>query len=371
MRGLLVAVVLCCLLVDVFGASNYVVGGYFPNWSPDLACHGLPVSEFDASPYTHVWYAFGTVSTSNWMPSANGDEKPGGLLSQLVALKQNHTKLNILVSFGGAGQDQFFSPLTSSSSNRQTFVSNVIQWLRKYDLDGLDLDWEMPTGSAAQNYASLFAELRTAINAEHASSGKPALFLTVASYGDYRGLVNWPIVQMAQSLDWFNMMTYEEHGPWDSTTPTGINAPIMSSDGYDLTDCVNGYLALGVPSSKLLLGAPTFAHSWKLQDPSKTYIGAPGAGPGPQGKCTQSPGDLAYFEVETFISGGATVVWDNTSQTHYCYQGSTWVSYDDPRSFAAKAQLVIAKKLRGIFVWDIDEDDKNALIDSAVATLNS
>jgi GH18 family chitinase len=26
---------------------------------------------------------------------------------------------------------------------------------------------------------------------------------------------------MAQSLDWFNIMTYEEHGPWDSTTPTG------------------------------------------------------------------------------------------------------------------------------------------------------
>jgi GH18 family chitinase len=103
---------------------------------------------------------------------------------------------------------------------------------------------------------------------------------------------------MAQSLDWFNMMTYEEHGPWDDTTPTGIpiyfifsfilfyfilfyfislcldffhssfilltgiNAPINSPDGYDLTDCVKGYLALGVPSSKLLLGAPTFAHSW-------------------------------------------------------------------------------------------------------------
>ncbi len=38
------------------------------------------------------------------------------------------------------------------------------------------------------------------------------------------------------------MMTYEEHGPWNDTTPTGINAPINSPDGYDLTDCVEGYL---------------------------------------------------------------------------------------------------------------------------------
>jgi len=288
-----------------------------------------------------------------------------------VALKKNHTKLNVLISFGGGGQDKFFAPLTSSSSNRQTFISNVIPWLRKYNLDGLDLDWEFPTGSAAQNYASLFADLRTAIDAEHSSSGKPALILSVASYGDKQDLGSWPIAEMAKSLDWFNMMTYEEHGPWDNKTPTGINAPINSADGYDLTDCVNGYLALGVPSSKLLLGAPTFAHSWKLADPSKTYIGAPGAGPGPEGQCTQSPGDLAYFEVETFISKGATVVWDTTSQTHYCYQGSTWVSYDDPRSFSAKAELVKSKNLRGIFVWDIDEDDKNALINSAVATLNN
>ncbi len=100
-------------------------------------------------------------------------------------------------------------------------------------------------------------------------------------------------------------------------------------------------------------------------------------------------GDLAYFEVETLISEGATVEWDTTAQAPYLYKGSTWVSYDNPRyyftqhrnvqylmygngrSFAAKAQLVKNYNLRGIFVWDIDEDDNNALINSAVATFNS
>ncbi len=65
------------LLVSLFlGArgAGYVVGGtidgevcgkcynlllftgYFPNWSGDLACHKMPVSAFNATPYTHVWY---------------------------------------------------------------------------------------------------------------------------------------------------------------------------------------------------------------------------------------------------------------------------------------------------------------------------
>ncbi len=52
------------------------------------------------------------------MPSAGGDENPGGILAQLVDLKENYTELHVLISLGGAGQDQFFDPLTSSGSNR-------------------------------------------------------------------------------------------------------------------------------------------------------------------------------------------------------------------------------------------------------------
>jgi len=363
-------VLVCALLAVVGASSNYIVGGYFPNWAPYLACHSLPVSAFDPSPYTHIWYAFGSVSTSTWAPDAGGDEN-GGVLTQLVNLKSSHPNLHVLVSFGGGGQSDFFYPLSGSASNRQTFISKVIPWLRRYNLDGLDLDWEFPTGQDAQNFATLLAEVRTAINAEHTSSGKPALILTIAGYGDKQDLPSWPIAKMAQSLDWFNIMTYEEHGPWDSTTPTGINAPINSDDGYDLAGAVNGYLALGVPASKILLGAPTFAHSFKLADATKHYIGAPGAGPGPQGKCTQSPGDLAYWEVETLISQGATVVWDAQSQTPYLYQGTTWVSYENPASFAAKAQFAKANNLRGLFVWDIDEDDNNVLINAAAGVFNS
>lgn len=356
-------------LVQV-GYCGSVVGGYFPNWSDQLGCHDLPVSEFDSSPYTHVWYAFGTVSTSNWMPSAGGDENPGGVLADLVALKQNQNNLSVLISFGGGGQSGFFAPLASSSNNRKTFIANVIPWLRKYNLDGLDYDWEFPTGSAAKNFNTLLAETRTAINAEHASSGLPALILTVAGYGDQQDIPSWPVAEMAQSLDWFNMMTYEEHGPWDDSTPTGINAPINSTDGYDLTGCVKGYLAAGVDPSKLLLGMPTFGHSWLLADPNQHGIGAPGAGPAPGGNCTGSPGYLAYWEVETFISNGATVVWDDLSQTPYCYNGDIWVSYDNPQSFAVKGAFATQWGLRGIFVWDIDEDDNNVLIKSAAAAMN-
>ena len=62
--------------------------------------------------------------------------------------------LNSLLFIPGgakAGSDGF-NVVTASASSRKTFLENVIKFLRKWDFDGVDIDWEFPedTHSLAQ-----------------------------------------------------------------------------------------------------------------------------------------------------------------------------------------------------------------------------
>lgn len=112
-----------------------------------------------------------------------------------------------------------FSDLAALTSAQKAFFKSLLSFMTTYGFDGVDIDWEYPvalerSGKAAdlKNYPTFLQNLKTALGSTGHNYG---LSITVPS--SYWYMQNFDIVAIEKTIDWFNVMTYDLHGTWDST----------------------------------------------------------------------------------------------------------------------------------------------------------
>lgn len=150
------------------------------------------------------------------------------------ALRKQSPSTKTLVAIGGWNEGSTkYSAMAKNPSSRARFVKNVVDFVKKHDFDGFDVDWEYPAqrgGAAAdvQNFVQLLKELRTAFDAN-------GLILSAAvGAAASSASQSYNIAEVSKYLHFINLMTYDLHGSWESQT--GLNAglyPAASEYGND------------------------------------------------------------------------------------------------------------------------------------------
>ncbi|XP_076936587.1 class V chitinase CHIT5a-like [Bidens hawaiensis] len=249
--------------------------------------------------------------------------------------------------------------MASSQNSRGTFIRSTIQMARKYNFDGVDIDWEYPqTQTAIDNFGLLLDEWRVAVNQEAKSTGKPQLLLSAAT--NYKAVVDggpkYPVESIKRNLDWINAMCYDYHGPW-TPSATGTLAALYDPNGHVSTsDGLQSWINAGIQKEKLVMGLPLFGRTWKLQNPSVNGIGAPAVGIGPGNE-----GAMLYSEVQQFnTKNKAKVVYDTSTVSYYSVAGTSWIGYDDVSSVQKKVEYARSLNIGGYFLWTVvgDQDWK-------------
>jgi len=81
------------------------------------------------------------IPSSSYDLSFSDPSSSPAILKRLV--KAAHSgKSKVVISIGGWGGGEYFSPAVGDASSRKTFINNIVAFHKKYNLDGIDIDWE-------------------------------------------------------------------------------------------------------------------------------------------------------------------------------------------------------------------------------------
>ncbi len=69
-----------------------------------------------------------------------------GSLQLLLARHVNPLPQGIISIGGGSFSPDIWSEMAATAATRAKFVASVVSWLQTYQADGIDLDWEFPSG---------------------------------------------------------------------------------------------------------------------------------------------------------------------------------------------------------------------------------
>ena len=330
--------------------------------------------ELDATAITRINYAFARIQNGRIV---EGFPTDAANLTAITAMRQSHPGLSVLISVGGWTWSDGFSDAALTKRSRATLVASAVEFLRRYELDGIDVDWEYPGQAGAghtfrsrdkRNFTLLMRDLRAALNRESRKERRP-LELTMAAGASEDFLQHTEMRKAQLYVDAVNLMTYDYYGP-ASDTITGNHAPLLTDPAdpkhMSADASVRAFVTAGVPASKIVLGIPFYGRAWADVPDAQHGLFQPGR--------QSSLGELPYSAIQSIMLGaGFTRYWDEAAQVPYLYNPKTreFVSYEDEESAAAKSRYALSHKLQGIMFWRFFNDPSGQLLHAITQELYS
>lgn len=324
---------------------NYSIIGYAMN--PSLST----ITREDTQKLTHLNLAFGLIKDG--LPDLN--ILPD--ISLIHTFRLWNPALKIVLSIGGWGAGGF-STMAMTDEGRRNFAHACLDLVERYGLDGIDIDWEYPCSDLAEidadprdreNFTLLLTALRESLGQDR--------ILSIAVGGDESFIQNTEMDQVANIVDYVQLMTYDLRGGF--TSVAGHHAALGASRGdtsnANARAVVELFRAAGVPYGKMVLGAAFYGRSFTVTSTENNGIlqSSVAGVPGPAfGEITES-----FLEEHRYKE-----YWDEEAEAAYLFNGTVFVSFESERAIRLKCNYVKEKRLHGIMYWEHGNDPTRTLL---------
>lgn len=219
--------------------------------------------------------------------------------------------------------------IMSYIGKRQRLIDSLMTDVKEYDLDGINLDFELIPTEAVPHYVEFIRELSVACRRE-------GVVLSVDNYPPQGGS-NYNLKEQGICVDYVVLMSYDEH--WGSGGVAGSVASIgFVEQSIELTE-------KAVPAEKIINAIPFYTRVWKSKG----------------GEVTSDA--IGMVQAEEFISkNNIQTVWDEEACQNYGEKEMGGILYqvwlEDEDSISTKLNIMKKHGVAGVAEWQLGMEDK-------------
>ncbi|WP_316821797.1 glycoside hydrolase family 18 protein [Pedobacter gandavensis] len=317
---------------------------------------------------THINYAFVDVQGNRAFLT---NEKTDTVnFRKLLLLKKKNPALKILISIGGWAWSKNFSDAVLTDTSRAAFAASAVDIIRKYKLDGVDIDWEYPgrPGEVGniyrpedkRNFTLMFEAIRKDLDVlEKETAQKKLLTTAVGGFSDF--LLHTEMDKAAKYLDYVNLMTYDYYSGKVAGHHTNLYASKLYPGANSADIAVQAYIDAGVPVSKLVMGLAFYGRNSKVESGTATGLGA---------NYIKGEFGSGFTRIkDSLINNKGFVAYkDKDARASYLFNANTQtlITYDDEWSVTEKCNYVKEHQMAGVMFWEYASDPKEYLLNEVV-----
>jgi len=290
------------------------------------------------------WDDFSHLAVSSIYPLPNGElstEKADLFIDKIVSVAHAKGK-KVIISVGGAGEaSKGFIALSKDRDSFERFVFNLLSYVDRHQIDGIDIDWEYWTYQSEQGKggndpieSQQLVDIVKTIKKQMKSNN----ILTVdIMAGHWVGEQYLPELQ--EYADYVNLMSFDFTGAW-STSAIGYH-----SDYATFKKSVEFVINKGFTSNKILVGIPSYGIEFEdgKNDTIKHH---------------------SYRSIVNTLAGDITALSKEKFSNIY---------FETPKSVAKKFNYIRDNSLGGAFMFEVTSDHrstKHSLLSTAGLTMN-
>lgn len=276
-------------------------------------------------------------------------------IERIKEIRRINPELKIYLTLA-SGPKYSFGEASSTSEKLEKLVASIVEVVRVWAFDGVDVDWEYPSGLEERHqHTLLLKSLRAGLDriGEEKYRG---LSIAAGSKTWYFEITE--IEESVRYLDYVNLMTYDINAnaltTMHHTCPTKMNTDLIEEGSVE--ENIELFIKRGIPAEKLIIGAAFYSRQWRGVENKNNGLHSYAGTPSDYG-----PGYTQLIE-EYVDKKGYTYYWDETAHAPYLFNGDNFITYEDEQSIKYKCYLVKRWKIAGIMAWEYSYDEKHTLI---------